>query len=74
MRLQRRLDDHLRTHLAFEQVELGVLGKALGAMHSFALDLKYLVANNQRFGAVTPFDNFRVGLDLFVFLSFVAKS
>jgi len=60
MRPQRWLHDHLRAHLALEQVELRVLGKALGAMHSLALDLKYLVANNQRFGAITPLDYFGV--------------
>ena len=64
MRSERGLHDHFAGDLTFEQVELGVLGEALRAVHSLALDFEDLVPDDQRARVVAPLDDLGVAFDL----------
>ena len=76
MRPERRLDNHLAVDLALEKQELGIGGEALRSVHWLVLDLEYLIAYDERLGAIAPLDNLGVALDLIKVLTFmsVAKS
>ena len=71
MRSERWLDYHLAVDLAFEEQELGVRGEALRSVHWLVLDLEYLIADDERLGAVAPLDNLGVALDLIKVLTFI---
>lgn len=64
MRSIRWFHDHLAADLGLQELELGVLTVALGAMHDLTLNVKHLVSNEERLGAIAPLDNLRVALHL----------
>ena len=64
MRTERGLHDHLAADLPLQELELRVLGKALGSVDGLSLNLEDLVTDDERLGAIAPFDHLRVALHL----------
>ena len=59
-----RLDDHFSRNLTLEKEKSGILGEALGTMDILALNLKYLIAYDERLGSIAPFDNLSIAFHL----------
>ena len=59
-----RLDDHFGRNLTLQKEKSGILGKALGTMDIFALNLKYLIAYDEWFSSIAPFDNLSIAFHL----------